>query len=190
MLWFLGWILGPSVLAAVPPPLSVTAAEQEVLREGEIVVRDSGDGAVVGVVDLGAAPPVVLEEVMNLEARVAEVGPIQDITVYARDATGVGARWEVGMFGVSAVFHVRYTVDTESGWCTFSLDGTKENEIASTAGSYQVYASGTGTRLVYRSEASAEGSTPAWLRDFLTSRSMRQQLTGIAARAERRGLAE
>ena len=170
----------------VPAPLVLTDEETVLLAAREIVVRDSGQGSVIGVVDVRATPRVLLEEVLNLPARVEEVGPLQQVSIYHEGPSSLKVRMEVGMLGIRAAFHVAYDVDWDAGWCTFHLDPARENDIDSTDGSYQVYAAGDGARLVYRSEATASGPTPGWLRDMLTSHSMTQQMEGMRVRAETR----
>jgi len=171
-------------VASVPLPIATTTAEDALLAQGEIVIRDHGQGETIGIVDLKAQPKKVLEELLNLKPRVDEVAPIQDITYVERSKERIVAQWKVGMFGINASFHIWYETDWEKGWTRFGVDQTRPHDIDHASGSYQVYAQGTGSRLVYRNDADPQSKLPNWARDLLASRSMRQQISGIKARAE------
>lgn len=180
------WLLATLHLAVagVPTPITVTTAEQALLSDGKIVVRDRGLGETIGIVDLQSTPKRTLEALLNLPARVDEVRPIQSIDVLEHSHTRIVARWRVGLLGIHARFHVWYETDWDQGWTQFGLDESQPNDIKHASGSYHVYPHGDGTRLVYRSDADTASKTPTWLREFLTGRSMRQQIAGIKARAE------
>ena len=70
-----------------------------------------------------------------------------------------------------------------AGWCVYDLDRSQDNDLESSEGSYQVYAYGTGSRLVYRSQ-----SQSTILPDFLMKKFAEEGavdlLTGIRGRAE------
>ncbi len=167
-----------------PAPIVVTDAEAVQLYQGDIVVRDEGQGETVGIVDLQSTPKRALQELLNLPARVDEVRPIQSINVLQSSDTRIVAQWQVGMLGIHAKFHVWYETDWTEGWTRFGLDETKPNDIKNASGSYHVYPHNGGTRLVYRSDADTESKMPSWIREIHTGRSMRQQIAGIKARAE------
>jgi len=170
--------------AAIPPPITTTPDEESLLQRGEIVVRDEGHGETIGIADLQSTPKRTLEELLNLQPRVDEVRPIQSIRYIEKSADRIIAEWKVGMFGINARFHIWYETDWKKGWTRFGVDATRHNDIDHASGSYQVYAHKGGTRLVYRNDADPKSKLPNWARDLLTSRSMRQQIAGIKARAE------
>lgn len=174
-------------MAPVPAPLTLTEAESAQVMSGEIVVREAPGtpSPVIGIAYVKAAPEIVLEEVINLLARVEEVGPIQSLSLYRQDPGVVGAQWNVGMLGFGATFHVLYEYDRASSWCTFASDPSKDNDIETGAGSYQAYAHGDGSLMVYRTGGGAE-EAPSWIKETLQSRGLREQMGGIRARAEAR----
>lgn len=182
----LTWLLAliTVAVASVPPPITTTAKEEAQLAEGSIVIRDHGRGETVGIVDLQASPKKVLEELLNLKPRVDEVAPIQDISYLEQSEDRIVAQWKVGMFGINARFCIWYETDWEKGWTRFGVDQTRPHDIDHASGSYQVYAHGTGSRLVYRNDADPGSKLPNWARELLASRSMRQQISGIKLRAE------
>ncbi len=178
------WLLTLVAVASVPPPIATTSTEEAQLAHGEIVIRDHGHGETIGIVDLKASPKRVLEELLNLKPRVEEVVPIREISYVERSPERIVAQWKVGMFGINASFHIWYETDWEKGWTRFGVDQTRPHDIDHASGSYQVYVHGSGSRLVYRNDADPGSKLPNWARELLASRSMRQQISGIKARAE------
>jgi hypothetical protein len=181
----LGGSLAAHALAPVPAPVSVTAEEQALLDKGEIVVRYAGASKpTLAVVDVAAAPDKVMAAVLDLPARIHDIGGLKSVEIYDSSPTGIGARWEMGLALFTATFHIRYELDRAKGWCTYTLDPAKDNDISSSEGSYQVYAQGTGSRLVYRSASSIKGA-PDWVKKKLAYSSAREMLGGMKARAEK-----
>ena len=172
-------------LAGSPAPLIFSAAEEATLAKGEVVIRDSGKGMVVAVIDVDATPAKVWPEVLDIERRVEEVGSSTGCEVYHRSDDPLKAKWGIGMMGVSASFHLIYTIDSASMVMSYTIDESKENDVAYAVGSYQVLSRGDVARIIYRSEADPKSKVPGWLRSLLTGRPLRQQLGGIRARAER-----
>ncbi len=177
--------LAAHTMAPVPPPVSVTAEEAAQLAQGDIVVRYRGGGKpTLAVVDVAAPPAKVMDAVLDLRARGGDIGALKSVEVYEETPARLGARWELGMSVFTATFHIRYEVDRAAGWCTYTLDDTRENDVSSSEGSYQVYALGAGSRLVYRSVSSMEGA-PDWLKKKVAHSSAREMLGGMKARAEK-----
>lgn len=182
----------PLMFGAVPSdsaPVDLTAAEEAALGGGEIVIRnvpsDSG-GFVVGVVDIQASPEKVWESILDFQARVADVRSLTKVESYDRstDPERLGVKWVLSVLGQEIVFHIKYEVDRASGWCRYALDTTKENDIVSSEGSYQVYSVGSSTRFVYRSQSDSGRRMPGWLRRWFAVDSLKDQITGIRRRAQ------
>lgn len=173
-------------LAAAPAPLQLTPDEKKLVDSGELVIRDGGSGKITAVVDLPVSNQVVMEEVLNLQARVKEVSSIQKLNIYKQDTDTIGAKWTVGMMGLESQFHVLYTFDYATGWITFEMDESQVNELKAAAGSYQTYRANGNTRLIYRCDASPQSAVPDWMREMLTGRAMRQQIDGIERRSRNR----
>jgi len=181
---------GASLAAALPPapaPIPVTAEEQADLTGRAVVVRYQGPGKeTTAIMDMRAAPGDVMDAVMDLEPRQRELSGIKSFEIYEQSPGHVGARWEVGIAMFSAVFHIQYDYEAASGWCVYALDESRDNTIVSSRGSYQVYAQGDGSRMVYRSVSVGSDSTPEWLSKKLATGSAKDMLEGIRARAEAR----
>ena len=62
-------------MAALPPPLQLSPADEATLAKGEAVIRDNGDGMAIGIVNVKAKPEALWTQVLNVEPRVEEVGP-------------------------------------------------------------------------------------------------------------------
>jgi hypothetical protein len=172
--------------AAGPKPLQLTPDEEKLVGGGELVIRDGGSGNITAILDVPVSDRLVLEEIMNLSARVHEVSSIQDLSIYQRQPNAIGVKWTVGMLGVESRFHVLYTFDYATGWITFRMDESRVNELKAAAGSYQTYRVDGRTRLIYRCDASPESAVPDWMREVITGRAMRQQIEGIEQRAKKR----
>lgn len=193
----LGWLLAGAnpAFAALPPapaPLALTAEEVETLASGDVVFRseDTPQGALtIAVIDVNAPPRVVIDAVLDVGKRAEEVGSVKEVSIYDHRPTAapeeMGVRFTLSIVGKQIVFHTRYLIDRDAAWCAYGLDPTQPNDIAYADGSYQAYKSGAGSRLVYRSTTQAGTSVPDWLRRWLVSGSLKDQLDGIKARAER-----
>lgn len=176
-----------SAAHAVPPapaPITTTEAERALLAAGDIVFRFDPSGINIGIVDIDAAPSTVIAQVMNLPPRVEEIGPLLSLQPY--DVSGAeqyGARWELGSSIYAASFHILYDCDLSAGWCVYDLDPSRENDLESSVGSYQVYAHGDGSRLVYRSKTQST-ILPSFLMKKFAGDGAVELLAGIRSRAE------
>lgn len=189
--WLALALLLPVSAVAAPPTYTLTRDEAAALDEGEIVVRRQESGAVtgaIGIVQVAASPRIVLEEVMNLEARVSEVGSLRSVELYSEEGLPgpIGVRWTLSVLGISVVFHLLYDCHLDEGYCSFWLDPTQPNDVEAAEGHYLVTPRGEGTRLVYANRTDTGRSVPGWLRRWLAGRSLRQQVDGIRKRAEAR----
>lgn len=172
-------------LAAPPAPPNLTAEEQALLGQGEVVVR-RGSGAAsptVVVVDVAADPDTAFAAVMDFKARTRDVSSLKEVEVYLDEPTRKGVRWVMSLAGIAVEFSTLYEVDTAGRWCTYALDPSKSSSLKSSGGSYQVVASGTGSRIVYHAAVSADGDD-GWVRRQLQEKGTRALLGGMKARAE------
>jgi len=199
-LLLLGWLVGSAVpayaatLPAPPAPIALTDDEQQTLAGGDVVFRaeDTERGArTIAIIDVAATPRAVIEAVLDVGPRANEVGSIREVSVYdhqpALKPEEMGVKWKLSVVGREIVFHTRYLIDRQQAWCVYGLDPAYENDVTYVDGSYQAYSRGSGSRLVYRSVTEAGTAVPDWLRRWLVSGSLKDQLEGIKARAERTG---
>ncbi len=183
----------PWLLAAVPldppPPVALTADEQGEIDAGNIVVRmdTSGDtgGAATGITDVAADVDQVWRAVLDLKARIGEVGGLKGVEYYLEQGDRLAARWQLKVLTVPVVFHVDYRLDRPNGWVRYALDTSRENDLVDVQGAYQMYPNDRGgTRLVFISETDSGRNIPTWIKRWLATDSLREQMGGIKARAE------
>ena len=171
-------------MASMPTPIQLTETDLAKLSKGEAVIRDSGDGMAIGIIDVNASPKSLWTEVINVEPRVDEVGPSTMCTITERSEEAMKVTWGAGMLGMSVTFHLDYIIDHKNMLLSFDLDKTKENGIGHSRGSYQVLPRDSGSRLIYRSEDDPSSNIPKWMRSMLTGRPLKDQMHGIRKRAE------
>lgn len=167
-------------LGASPLEVNLTEAEKAQLSAGDVVVRYPTDsGLVVGAIDISASREQVMKTVMDFDARVKSVGAIDAIETYApaTDPKGLGAKFTLSIVGTEIIYYIRYDIDDEG--CNFKLDKEKENGIVDTNGGYWTYPAGDKIRLVYWSTTDTGRSVPGFIRNGLTVRSFRNQLTAM-----------
>lgn len=172
-----------------PGPLPVETAETDTLAKGKIPVRftDGGTGGgVVGIVDIDATPEAVWASVMDVKSRVGEISGLKEANIYEDTAARKGVQWILSVIGTRVEFNVLYDLDPANGWCRYRLDTSKTNDLVDVQGAYHMYRVGEKTRLVYRSETESGRWVPGFLKRKLSGDSVREQLTGIRARAEKR----
>ena len=121
----LPWLVA-AIPATPPAPIALTPEERAELQAGKIVVRmDDGSetgGGAIGIVDVAADPERAWSALMDLEARVNEIGGLKKVTYYVKREEEVAARWELKVLTVGVDFHVRYHLDRPNGWVRYSLD--------------------------------------------------------------------
>lgn len=171
-------------MAALPPPLQLSPADEATLAKGEAVIRDNGDGMAIGIVNVKATPEALWTQVLNVEPRVEEVGPSTLCTINSRTQDTMNVTWGAGMMGMSVTFHLDYVIDHANKVLSFDLDRSRENDIGHSRGSYQVLPHPDGSRLIYRSEDDPNSKVPKWMRAMLTGRPLQDQMHGIRKRAE------
>jgi len=185
----LGWASSnPSyAMAPPPPPLSVSAEETALLSQGEVVIRYGGPGKeTIAIVDVDAPPEKVMQAVIDLPPRKNEISSLIGLDIYLNQPGKLGARWLAGMGPIEITFNILYEYDLAKGWCTYTLDNSKENDLEYSRGSYQVYAIPSGTRLIYRATAGSSTPVPDWMRKRTAYTSAREMVGGMKKRAEAR----
>ncbi len=197
MRWLSMMLLWPAMaLATLPPPpapLDLTADELSTLADRDVAIRleqnDTG-GLSVGIIEVNATPSQTMDAILDLPPRVSETGALKEVEVYgsAPAADGnpetMGAKFSLRVMGTSIVFHVSYEIDRPGLWAVSVLDETKENDLVSVYASYQVVSTETGSRIIYRSQSDSGRSIPRWISTWLANNALKDQLTGIRARAE------
>jgi hypothetical protein len=168
---------------AAPIPVVPTADEAAALGRGEVVVRPvDATGEIVGLVDIpGADRARVMSAVLDFDLRVKVVSSLEGIEVYApeSDPKGLGAKFRLSILGSTVVYHLRYTIDRDAGWCTFTLDPDLPNDIVGTWGSYAITPIPGGQRLAYRSRVDSGRPVPGFVKNWVATDSTKVQLTAM-----------
>lgn len=186
---FVVWLalLGATPRPDPPPPVTLTAKEQVQIDKGKIVVRydDSSatGGGATGITDIDATVDVVWTALFDFKARVREIGALKEVTAY-QGPGDVNARWQLSILGTSIGFHIAYDTYPEKGWCSYAMDESQQNDLLSVEGAYQVYPQGSGSRLVYQSKSDSGRKVPDWIKKWLASDSLKEQIGGVKKRAE------
>ena len=182
----IGWI--GFALAGGPAEVTPTPAELTALAQGEVVVRPAPDstGEMVGLVDLpGASTEAAWGAIFDWDMRVQTVGAIRGVTVYAEetDPGGLGVTFQLSVLGTDVTYHLRYTIDRDEGWTSFTLDPDREHDIVQTHGSYRISDIDGGVRITYRSRTDTGRAVPGFLRRWVATSSIRDQLAEMRRRA-------
>lgn len=179
--------LSAPVANAMPPapgPIVLSPEEASLVAKGDVMVRYGGDARqTVAVVDVAATPDAVMSAVMDLPARVRDIDSLTAVDIYSTSSSQVKAQWTMSFAMINVNFHIAYDCAMSAGWCVYSLDSTRENDLDSSNGSYQAYPHGSGTRLVYRTDSLAAGA-PEWVRKKLAGSAAKEMLGGMKTRAE------
>ncbi len=180
----LGGIVSPTAHAAPPVP-DPSAEELTQLQAGDVVVRVDNDDWTVAFVNVAASPTAAFAAVMDLEARVGDVGALKEAERYLDEPGRVGVRWQLRIATANIVFHTLYQVDTAGLWCTYKVDPDKDNDVAGSEGSYSVVDLGGGSsRIIYRTRNNDKQKAPEWVQTMLRERSAKQMLGGMRDRAQ------
>jgi hypothetical protein len=174
-------------LGASPLDVTLTDGEKAELAAGDVVVRYPTDsGLIVGAVDIAATREQIMKTVLDFDARVESVGAIEAIETYApaTDPKGLGAKFTLSILGSEIVYYIRYDIDDEG--CNFKLDKEKENGIVDTNGGYWTYPAGDKIRLVYWSTTDTGRSVPGFIKNGLSVRSFRNQLSSMKEMAPKK----
>ena len=188
MLWLILSLAGASVPNTPPAPLEITADETAQLAKGKVPVRfDEAEtgGGVVGIIDIQADTKTVWKHIFDMKPRVDEISGLREANIYEQTDTRMGVQWVLSVVGTRIQFHVLYDLDPEKGWCRYRLDTSKENDLVDVQGAYQIYTVGDATRLIYRSHTDSGRRVPGFIKRWLASDSLTEQLRGIEKRSEK-----
>ncbi len=192
LLWLLAAPVARGALPGAPEVVVLTADETATLSAEGFVARveDTELGArTTALVEVAAPPSAVLDAVLDFAPRVAEIGSLKAASVYFHDPRAtpeqLKAQFVLSIMGRTVTFHTHYVIDRAGGWCSYVLDPERENDLAYVDGAYRAVPTEGGTRLEYRSTTQAGVSVPLWVRRWLVTGSLKDQLMGIKSRAER-----
>lgn len=184
----LALLLLPVLMAATPGEMpELSESELATLEKRGVVVRQetSETGALtVAIVDVKASPSATLDAVLDVKSRVDEVGSIDEVSYYREEPPHLGVTFGLSVMGVGVTFHTLYETDRETHLARYALDPSKEHDVVKAEGFYQCFAEGEGTRLVYAGDSDSGRRVPGWIKRWMTTGALNDQLEGIRTRAE------
>ena len=187
-------VLAMAGMPEAPAPLELTADEAATVADRDVAIRmddTDGGGVTVGIIEVNAPVGRTMDAILDLPPRVDESGALKSVQISNRTpASGsepekMDARFQLRVMGTNVVFHLNYQIDRPGLWAVSTLDTSKENDVESVYASYQVFPTPSGgSRIVYRSQTETGRSVPQWIKRWLANNALKDQLTGIRARAE------
>ena len=178
----------PHAFAGAP---AVDAEEQSALAAGELLIRKLVPTRPAGVrveaiADIPASRDAVWRALMDLEARLRASDTVKSLEHYRpATATARWVRWTASRFGVSVVYHTRYTAAPDKSRLIHELDPEMPNDLAYARGVYTLSPSPLPgrTRLHYDTESDFGRSLPGFIKDWLTQSGTRSFLEDIVRRS-------
>jgi len=177
-----------------PTPPVVTDDEKAKLEAGKLVIRDNIDDApltVLGIIEINASPERVWEEILDLDARLAENKPAKDMEVYEDRVEGdtrhIKARWDIQVFGQDITWYNHYRYIPTLSYFWFSLDPDEDSDIVKADGYYHILPSDMiegGSRFLYYADTDSGRKLPNAIRKWMAHHGMKDMLKAIRARAE------
>ena len=177
-----------------PTPPELSEADEAKLLDGKIVIQtdiEEDSGMVLGFIEIDAAPDRVWEEILDLEARLAENKPAKAMDVYHDETEGawrhIKARWDIRVFGIDITWYNHYRYNASSSYFWFSLDPDEDSDIVKADGYYHVIPSDLvegGSRFIYLADTDSGRRMPNTVREFLAKHGLKDMLKAIKARAE------
>lgn len=171
-----------------PAAVVLTDAETAEIAKGDVVIRleaTSSGGQTTAIADVKAAPKATMDAVMDLQARVGEISGLKAVSFYDSPGHDKAAKWELSVVGKQIIFHLVYDISDDGTFIIYGLDTSKTNDMKVVSGTYHVYPSGTGTRLVYTGLSDSGVYVPGWLKTWLANGSLVDLIGGVRKRAEK-----
>ena len=183
---------GPPTTPPTPPV--VTDDEKAKLEAGKLIIRDDIDDApltVLGIIEIHASPERVWEEILDLDARLAENKPAKDMEVYEDRVEGdtrhIKARWDIRVFGQDITWYNHYRYIASQSYFWFSLDPDEDSDIVKADGYYYILPSDMiegGSRFIYYADTDSGRRLPDAIRTWMAHHGMKDMLKAIKNRAE------
>ncbi|MFT4625901.1 MAG: hypothetical protein ACI8PZ_004572 [Myxococcota bacterium] len=186
-------LLAAAALAvtATPP----TEAEWAAISAGSVVVRPAPELTPPGAyawVEIEAAPEAIWSTLNDPTVAVAASNAVSSCEATLDEPTSSGRR--IGLHYVLEVawteveYHVIRDFRPGDGTMTWTLDGSKTNDLVSSEGSYVLAPGRTPehTLLSYASNADSGRNIPQWIQNLLTGKALKKYLGHVQMVAEAR----
>jgi hypothetical protein len=175
---------------------TLTAKEQERLARGKLVLRtergsEDGSGLITGVIEINASIDEVWKLLLQFELVPQASKAVKEVTRYIDQpgkggARDVGIRYQVKIAWVNISYYIHHDIYSQQNYLNWTLDPTKEHDIARTDGSYSLWpgAKPGSARFVYITEVDTGRNIPDWIEEELTESSLKRFLVFIKKQAE------
>jgi hypothetical protein len=175
---------------------TLTAKEEERLAKGKLVLRTErgstdGSGLITGVIEINASIDEVWKLLLQFELVPQASKAVKKVTRYLdREGRGgsqnVGIRYQVKVAWVEISYYIHHDIFSQQNYLDWTLDPSKENDIAKTDGSYSLWPGGKpgSVRFVYITEVDTGRNIPDWIEEELTESSLKRFLVFVKKQAE------
>ena len=175
-----------------PTPPDLSEEDETKLLAGKIVIHTDLDSEMVlGFIEIDAPPSRVWEEILDLEARLAENKPAKAMEVYYDATEGdwrqIKARWDIQVLGMDITWYTHYRYNASTSYFWFSLDPDEDSDIVKADGYYHVIPSDLiegGSRFIYLADTDSGRRMPEAIREYLAKSGLKDMLKAIKKRAE------
>jgi hypothetical protein len=175
----------------------ISAHEEERLRDGKLVLhteRDAsadGAGIITGVIEVNAAPEDIWRILLRFESIPQSSKAMKEADRYfdskGADHRVINMRYMLKVAWVEIVYHVHHDYFPSKNYLVWALDGTKDNGIAATIGSFSTWpGSAPGkTRFLYRTMVDTGRNIPDWVEEDLSESSLKSYIKYVKKMAEK-----
>ena len=183
-------LLLAALAVAAPTP---TPTEEALLRQGELVIRNTAASApagiaVVGFVDVPTTTDRVWSILLDFPGRKAANPSVARVEEYQpRQPNDQWWVFDVQKFGTTVTYHNHYALERSNGVLRHELDPSKENDLVANTGTYSLATCTTlpapCTRLTWEVETDFGRSLPGFIKTWLGRAAVEGFLGNIADRA-------
>ncbi len=175
----------------------ISAQEEERLRGGKLILhteRDSaadGAGIITGVIEVNATPEDIWRVLLRFESIPQSSKAMKEADRYFDDKGAthrvINMRYMLKVAWVEIVYHVHHDYFPGKNYLVWALDGTKDNGIAATIGSFSTWpGSAPGkTRFLYRTMVDTGRNIPDWVEEDLSESSLKSYIKYVKKTAEK-----
>ena len=175
-----------------PPPLVLSAAEQQKLMSGTPVMRQTegeagGRGLAVFVVD--APPDTVWGTIRDYASYPRFIPEVKKCEVYKKDGSNVDVEFVIKSFGVSIQYYIHHQIDLPGRWMTWTLDYSRESDLDDSVGFWRVTpVEGHADRaqVEYSVDIAIKGWVPGFVRSLLVDNGLKQATSWVKVQSEQR----
>jgi len=181
-----------------PQMPSVTAKEEQRLKDGKLVLRterdSSADGAglITGIIEVNASPEAIWKILLHFESIPQSSKAMKEADRYFDDKGAahriINMRYMLKVAWIEIVYHVHHDYFPSKNYLVWALDSAKDNGIEATFGSFSTWpGSAPGmTRFLYRTKIDTGRSIPEWVEEDLSESSLKSYIKYVKKKAEER----